>query len=580
MSRADEVLIPELPETPLPVEEPAQENVLEPPVDPESTPPEEKDPRAQKFAALERLVQRKADLQTKIDAKKSALREAETDYDREQLRADLSALQEELNAAKNEFARVSIGFDLEAVDSDEGLKLDLKDELKQLLSPAIQELREVTAAPRETEELKGQIARLEAHLSVVEKAQAEINSLLARETNSETLTEALQEERTELQDLRQNLETELSVARYQLDDREKSSPSLFEGLSNMVQNFFRTRGAHLLIAFLVSGLVVFLIRQLYRGLMRVSPKKVRNGRNFAGRLSLLIYHVLSVLGGIIGFLITLYIANDWVLLSLTVLLLAGIIWTGKNMFGSFLEQAKLMLNLGTVRHGERLNYEGISWRVGRINFYTQLTNPELEGGLIRLPLAVLMELHSRPTTPKELWFPCQEGDWVELTDGTYGKVLQQTPDYVHLVKLGGSRRVIPTPDFMGLHPENLSKNYRIVVVFGIDYAYQDICTEKVPLVFKSILQKRMLEKLEDKALLLNLNVFFHSASASSLDYRIVVDLDGSLAPRKGPLQDFIQSVCVDVCNAHDWSIPFTQITIHQADSTDSAVEEAPAPRLP
>lgn len=78
----------------------------------------------------------------------------------------------------------------------------------------------------------------------------------------------------------------------------------------------------------------------------------------------------------------------------------------------------------------------------------------------------LMLLHSRPNGERELWFPTDENDWVILSDGTYGKVVQQTPDYVHLVKLGGSRKIIPTADFLSLHPENISRNFRLTVVFG------------------------------------------------------------------------------------------------------------------
>ena len=55
------------------------------------------------------------------------------------------------------------------------------------------------------------------------------------------------------------------------------------------------------------------------------------------------------------------------------------------------------------------------------------------------------------------------------------------------------------------------------------------------------------------------------AGSSSLDFQIIVDVSGKLDSRYQILARFIPRVCVDVCNEHGWVIPFTQITVHQAD---------------
>ena len=110
----------------------------------------------------------------------------------------------------------------------------------------------------------------------------------------------------------------------------------------------------------------------------------------------------------------------------------------------------MILNLGPVRQNERIIYEGIPWKVPKVNLYTSLINPALEGGEIRLPMRDLVTLHSRPNGEDELWFPCRKDDWVLLSDDTFGKVLQQTPDYAHIVKLGGTRKVNPTAEFLSL----------------------------------------------------------------------------------------------------------------------------------
>lgn len=144
----------------------------------------------------------------------------------------------------------------------------------------------------------------------------------------------------------------------------------------------------------------------------------------------------------------------------------------------------MILNLGPVRQNERIIFEGIPWQVQKVHIYTSLINPALEGDKIRLPMRDLINLHSRPNGEDELWFPCRKDDWVLLSDDTFGKVLQQTPDYVNIVKLGGTRKVIPAVEFLSLHPANLSKNFRLEVPFGIDYSHQKISIFKVPKILE------------------------------------------------------------------------------------------------
>ena len=137
--------------------------------------------------------------------------------------------------------------------------------------------------------------------------------------------------------------------------------------------------------------------------------------------------------------------------------------------------------------------------------------------------------------------------------------------YVQIIKLGGNRKIIPTPSFLELNPENLSKNFRISSIFGIDYQHQAVSVTEVPTIFEKALTKGLSEMVPAESLR-NLTVQFGSAGASSLDYEIAADFSGKLAPKYQILRRAIQRICVEVCNEHDWGIPFTQITIHQADS--------------
>ena len=248
--------------------------------------------------------------------------------------------------------------------------------------------------------------------------------------------------------------------------------------------------------------------------------------------------------------------------SLTLPLL-GAAWGFKTAVPMFLEQIRLLLNLGTVREHERLLFDGVPYRVSKLSFYTLLSNPDLAGGVRRLPIKDLAELRSRTCSKDEIWFPCRRGDWVLLSDGRRGEVVHQSPDTVQLQLLGGSRVTYLTADFLALAPENLSRGFRRQVRFGIDYEHQAICTGEVPEIFADRIKRGLEESYGDSAL----NAFkveFCEAGASSLDYLVVADFDGSVAGLYDAIGRRIQRLCVDTCNEQGWGIPFTQITLHQA----------------
>lgn len=534
-----------------------------------------------KREALSRILVRKAELEKEITTIREELVNSDqprTEFEHAAAAKKIAELQVIIDGLDSEFSKVSSGLDPASLQDIETGNIRIEDEIREIFKPVIQEFRGITAAPRKSEELRTDIGDLKRKLLIVEEARENLKDSISK-NNPTALQEALAAEVGKLQETRLELETQLGIAQAKLEDLQEDSPTFLESVSTFVKDFFRSRGAHLLMAIAVAFLTVLLIRFAYRIFLKVGPKKLSRGENFTSRLIHLCYSAISILGGVLAFILTLYLANDWLLLAFALLFLFGVAWTGKNTLPQFFEQGKMLLNLGTVRQNERLIYEGIPWKVQKVNFYTSLINPALEGGKIRLPVRDLMKLHSRPNGEDELWFPCHEGDWVMLSDETFGKVLQQTPDYVHIVKLGGTRKVIPTGEFLSLHPANFSKNFRLQVPFGIDYSHQKIATSEVPQILEVSVKRALIEKV-DKEALLSVKVFFTSAAASSLDYRIVVDLAGELAPRHNALRDIITSTCVEACNQHGWIIPFTQITIHKAELASEWSAPEPIKKLP
>lgn len=67
----------------------------------------------------------------------------------------------------------------------------------------------------------------------------------------------------------------------------------------------------------------------------------------------------------------------------------------------------------------------------------------------------------------------------------------------------------------------------------------------------------------------DLVVDFKEAGANSLDYLILVSMDGAAAAQYFKLGRLLQQACVRACNEQGWTIPFPQLTVHQGEGFNS-----------
>ena len=100
----------------------------------------------------------------------------------------------------------------------------------------------------------------------------------------------------------------------------------------------------------------------------------------------MVLHVVALIAGILTAVAVLYIQGDWIVLGLVILVLFGLLVGIRNSLPKFMEEARLLLNIGPVRENERVIYEGIPWRVKSMDLTCNLENPALSGGEIRIPL--------------------------------------------------------------------------------------------------------------------------------------------------------------------------------------------------
>jgi hypothetical protein len=522
---------------------------------------------------LSNIISAKESLQEELHAATRQLKQAKTEEEKASLSKTVEELSGRIHALDKDFKQLATGVDISQFDGVPE-KIDWQKELESLFAPLVDGMKKMTARPRELELLRNQVAQTEKRIELTNSA---VNNLDQQLKQLEALEQPDKADaalvKKELKALLQSwmrrseeLNSRLAASKQQLDDKEQEDGLVFSSLRNAL----RHQGVDLTLAFAALIAVVLLMnyakQQIYRktGLGRLGAH-----RSFLLRLGEISYYFCTMLAAVSSFLIVLYLRTDWIMLGLSLFLLFGLAWAGKQALPVFWEQVKMLLNLSTVREGERLIYQGLPWRVLPINIYTKLHNPDLRGGMIRLPISSLVGLQSRPFYKDEPWFPTKTGDLVTLSDGAIGTVSLQTPEQVVLETKNGCFKTYPTLTFLSLNPINYSANtFGVFAAFGLDYDCQAEITRTIPKLLHEHIMVLLAEE-EYGSDLLELLVDFQEAAGSSLNLLLAVKFPGSQAGNYFAISRFLQRAGVDACNKYGWGIPFMQITLHQAEAERS-----------
>lgn len=511
---------------------------------------------------LEAVLNAREEIRRKIREYEEALQYADSEDEKTRIQDQISELHARARASDYNFETIATGVDPGAIESKSSTEFNWQVEVQEIIGPIIEELKSLTARPREIERLRNAISTYTQQQNTINEALDNLLILKQYARTSEMVEQLTAIEEAWI-DREKTVSNQLDITRHHLEEKLRSEQSLADSAQQLVRNFFSSRGRNVLLAVAVFVGVLLLLRYLYPFFVKISPFHQQRKRTFYGRLIDVLYALGTLLGATFALIVVLYAAADWVLLGLVLILLMGLLWAARQGLPAVWEQVKLVLNLSTVREHERVLYNGLPWRVQSLNLYTRFHNPALKGGLIRLPLRDLIGLQSRPSHKDEPWFPTQEGDWVLLDDGTFGTVLMQTPEIVQLRLLGGSVKTYPTLSFVEQNPIDLSRDFRVNVTFGVDYAHQAISTQEVPAKLEARLRSD-LERAGYREQLTHLAVEFKEAGASSLDMAILADFSSAAAQDYERLKRLLQRIAVDACNEHGWVIPFAQITVHQA----------------
>ncbi|MBL8752748.1 MAG: hypothetical protein JNK15_05560 [Planctomycetes bacterium] len=488
--------------------------------------------------ALERLATLLAE---KAEARAAAHARGDT--------ATAAAIDVERKALEWQFAGLASRLDVQEFEAPAARRFDLQQEIEQLVRPLLQNLKEATAGPRRISELRERIELLQARQRIAEAAQR-----AAERTRDLLPAGGPARLRTELELAQRwrpaitTMRDEITVLTANLEQLQDAQKSVLQAATEWADVFVRTSGTSLLLCILVFAAVFF-------GLRHLADRLVGQGRDrgFVRRLVHVLARILVALVAVAATLVVPYTRNDWFLLAVGIVFLLGAGWVVMRMLPQLFEQIRLMLNVGGVREGERLIVDGLPFQIAALRFYTRLENPDLVGGVLRVPLQFLVGKRSRRSAPDEPWFPCRVGDVVLLADGSLGPVRTQTPEVVVVEHLGAPRSY-PTVKFLELSPRNLSRGFVVDASFVV-------ARELLPAVTTTVCERlepalrAAIAQVVDPSLVRGLQVQFAAVTKDGLELVALCDCDGALAAHWFTLRRTMARAFVDACRAHGWSLP-------------------------
>ena len=488
---------------------------------------------------------------------------------KKELETEIKLESKKIEQIESQMSGLTTGIDEAEVKDDTEGEFELQSELESLIQPFVRMMKDATENARQIERLKRTLATAEKRRGLAERAveRLELLALEADDKNGDSaqsvtrvhLSKLLKEwsgRQQEAKNLQETAEQQLKV---RMDEQSRSSG----GLGTYATQFFRNRGLNLLLAISAFG-GVFIVMGLIARLAGWIQAKQGIPRSFATRLVSLLFKVATIIAAFLAMLAVFNIMNDWLLLAIASVFALAVAWVGLKMLPGIAEQITLLLNLGAVQEGERLMFAGVPWRVRRLDFYTDLENPALDGGTFTLPVRELVGLHSRPSARDEAWFPTGKGDWVQLKDGTIGHVQSQSPELVQVEEVGGSIVTFETAAFVAEAPRNLSTGYRIRTEFGLDYRHQDKATDDIPRKLAAHVKGGLVDLLGSDTIE-SVDVDLLSAGDSAIVFEVEACVRGRCAERYEDVEREIPRLLVDACNRNGWVIPFPQMVLHRAE---------------
>ena len=505
-----------------------------------------------KITALKEVVDLIYATRAEIQTAQSSLKNAATDEKKKSFTRYLKELNARLEKTKEQFTAMTSGTDTKTFFQKEDHAFKWEEELKDIFSPIIKELKATTKNARKKEKLLGKISYYEERVSQIKTALREINKLLAQ-VSDQKLLGRLNFSKNYWEKLDQEFSAQLLAMQHQLLEEERKQQSILQSLQEFFNSFIRHRGKNLFYALLIMIFVYFIFRFFHSMVLKFSPLHRSSEQAFWVNLFDIVFYAAGFFIAITAVLILFYVAGDWLILTIVLLIVLGIIWGARNTLPQFYEQIRLLLGLGSVRHGEKIVIDNIPWQVEKIGFYSYLQNPLLTGGIMRMPLKDLIGMRSNPHDEKESWFPCKEGDYILINWNTWRRIILQTPQVIKF-EWYEMHETMPTSIFLNQKIFNLSATpYWVGFSFEISYQHRFTLLDQICQELTKTTEEEV--KKEDWAKFsLETWIDFEGFGDQSLILTYYLQMQKQAASKYPTVQRALKKIALKAANKHNLEI--------------------------
>ncbi|MEM8593452.1 MAG: hypothetical protein AAGF06_01355 [Pseudomonadota bacterium] len=498
----------------------------------------------------------------KLKKNKQEIKKTHSEVERKSLEKQEKSLQENIEKNKKNFVQLATGGVISQLENQDYIEptINWQDELTDVLKPLISEIKNLTFKQRTKEQLRAELAFYDEQKGNLLAAKERVSKLIEAANDNTLVKNKLNELSTTIEDrlTETNSYVEiLSVKQQELTVLEQKD----SGWKVKIKSIFSGIFFHFFLSLCAGIITYYLVKLCVDFLDRINP---RNNRKllFATRAFQFVLRMLAILLALSVYSVMLIALGEWALMTVSMIFIFGAIFSLKDILPKYFAEMRTILNMGSIREGDRVMYKNVPWLVKNLDFYTEIYNRDLASTL-RLPIAEVADLRSRSSDKSELWFPTRRGDYVLLDDGVYGEVIRQSPDNV-LIEHYGSLISYQTTDFLAAKPRNLSrKHFCVTSTIGVDYKHQPHVNRNMLKQLNAFYNKALL-KTEFAEHVVSLEVEFSLANTSSLDYLVILTSKGNGAAYYTKMKRWLQQVGLDCCNEFNWEIPFQQMVMHQA----------------
>ena len=310
-------------------------------------------------------VENLANIQQSLESKRTTARELRNQLkqledisDRQALEQKIERINKDITSLHLAFEHIALGgINVSALTDQPEQEIDWRVELEQVSRPLLSTLKELTAKPRQVDNLRRESARLEDQLNLIEKAIESIRHF-KQQTLPPIAANPINQLLIDWEQRRDDTQRALEITQFKLTSLKTESTAWYTSTGEALIEFIHGRGLTLLLAILISVVIWLLSKGLLTAYWRWLFRAEHDIGITRTPLIYYSYRLATAIIIVLAILMVFYVRGDVLFLTLALIALAGAALTLRQTLPRYTAELRLLLGVGPVREKERLVLDG------------------------------------------------------------------------------------------------------------------------------------------------------------------------------------------------------------------------------